>query len=361
MPDSKQPQLYNMEEDEITLKELILKVQEFFWEAVRYWWIIALFVIPIIGFMLYRAFTTPPTYRATLTFMLNEDEGSGMGGVSAILGQFGLGGGSRGKVNLNKLLELSKSRRIVQMALFEKVSIKGENDFLANHIIFKYDYHEKWKENTTELKGFLFSHDSIPSFSRVENNVLKRLHQHILGTPNTESLASTSINDDSGIMTLLTNTNHEELSICLAEILYQKLSKFYIDKTIEKQQKTYELFKAKTDSIQQALDNTQYRLLRFKDTNRSLTLRQYEAEEIKLQQEVQKLILAYGEAYKNLEVADFSLKSSTPFIQMIDLPIAPIKPKKESKLKALLMGFFLGGFLGLIFVFGRKVIRDTML
>lgn len=359
MSNPNQNTLYQ-EEDEISLKDLILKIQEYFWVVLRKWWLVALITIPIVLYHFYQAYTTPIVYPATLTFMLNEDEGGGMGGLSAILGQFGFGGGRKGKYNVKKLLELSKTRRIVQLALFEKIDFNNKTDYLANHIILAYDYHEKWVESEIGLKDFLFSHDSIPAFNRAENTVLKILHGRVIGSPSTEGLMSTSIDDDSGIMSISAKANSEQLSILLAELIYKKLSNFYIDKTIEKQQRTYQLFKSKADSIQQALNNAQYRLLKFKDTNRALSLRQYEAEEIRLQQETKKLILAYGEVYKNLEVADFSLKSATPFVQVIDLPIPPIRGKGSSKLVAIIKGGIIGVILGITIVLGVYIFQQIM-
>lgn len=356
MSNPNQNTLYQ-EEDEISLKDLILKIQEYFWVVLRKWWLVALITIPIVLYHFYQAHTTPVVYSATLTFMLNEDEGGGMGGLSAILGQFGFGGGSKGKYNVKKLLELSKTRRIVQSVLFEKVNLNDKYDFLANHIILEYDYHSNWEEQET-LKGFLFRHDSIAAFTRIENMILKMLHGQVISTE--KGLMSTSIDNDSGIMSLSTKTTSEQLSIILSELIYEKLSSFYIDKTIERQKATFELFKSKTDSIQQALNSTQYQLLRFQDTHRNLTLKQYESEQFRLQREVQKLILSYGEAYKNLEVADFSLKSATPFVQVIDYPIPPIRGKGSSKLVAIIKGGIIGVILGITIVLGLYIFQQIM-
>ena len=40
-----------------------------------------------------RAYHQPNTYNAKLTFMVNEDEGGGVNGIGATLGQIGFGGG----------------------------------------------------------------------------------------------------------------------------------------------------------------------------------------------------------------------------------------------------------------------------
>ena len=68
----------------------------------------------------------------------------------------------------------------------------------------------------------------------------------------------------------------------------------------------------------------------------------------------------YAEVLKNTEMADFSLRTKTPFIQVIDAPIAPIPPTQVSLLRKLFIGAFLGGLIGLVFVSGRKFYRDVM-
>ena len=347
--------------EEVTLKELILKVRGYYFEVINNFKTLLLITIPSVVLMVVLAWLTPPIYPATLTFMVISEEGGGFNSISAVLGQFGIGGGGGGgKNNLDRILELSKSRKIVQQALFESVNLKNIDDYLANHIIKDYDFHEEWEEDTTGLKGFLFKHKNVEKFNRTENKVLKKLHGHIIGSSDEKGIMSNSYGEDTGIMSITTNANSESLSIVFTETIFRKLSEFYVTKTVEKQTKTYDIFKAKVDSLQIELNNAQYRLLRFKDSNRNLGLSQYKTEEYKLEQEIQKLILSYGEAYKNLEFTDFALKNKTPFVQEIDLPIPPILPRKQSKVKAVILGGVLGGFLGLAFIIGRKLFREIM-
>ena len=80
-----------------------------------------------------------------------------------------------------------------------------------------------------------------------------------------------------------------------------------------------------------------------------------------MDRDVKMLQVVYGEAIKNLEMADFALKNKTPFIQAIDLPVAPLKKVKKSKLKGLLTGLSIGILLGSVFVVGRKIIRNAMM
>lgn len=350
-----------IEEDEITLKELIIKVQEFFQEVLKNWRLVILITIPFVLYFFYQTYKTPITYTSELTFMMNDDEGGGLGSLGGLAASFGFGGGGSGEFNLEKMLSLLKSRNIIQQGLFEKVALDGETDFFANHLIKEYDFHEKWNKNES-LKGFLFKNDQVAEFNRVEYKALKKIYTKVIGSGKTQGLLSSNINEDTGIMTLNIESTNEALSIKFLNSLFRKLSAFYIDKTIEKQQQTYEITKNKADSLLGVMNFAQNRLLKLKDSNRNTTLNQYRSEELKLERDYQISLIAYGEAIKNKEIADFTLKSKTPFIQSIDLPIPPLSPDKSlvSYIKQIIIGGILGVFLAIAFILGRKIYRDTM-
>ena len=349
--------------DEIKLKDLILMIQEYFQELLRNWLWIILITIPFILFFLNKTRKTPVTYPATLTFMVNEDDGGGMGGLGGLAASFGLGGAAS-EHNLDKMHTLLKSRNIIQQALFKKEKINGVEDFFSNHFLTEYQFFIDRKEDPSNLKSFKFTHDNFDEFDRIENVVLKTIYGKIIGNPSkgVNGLLSSSINDETGIMNMKFSAQSEELSIKFVKCLFDKLGQFYVDKTIEKQKKTYEITKTKVDSLRDGMNSAQYRLLKMKDSRRNLTLRQYEAEEIKLQRQVQVMTLVYGEALKNQEIADFSLKSKTPFIQIIDTPIPPLSPSKNlmDYIINAIIGGILGGFIGITFFLGRKIFRDAM-
>ncbi len=348
-------------DDEVSLKELLIKIQEFYKEVFNNWKLVILIPIPFILIFLYRAYITPKIYPAELTFMVNENEGNSMGGVNAILGQFGLGGRGGGKSNLDKMLELATSRKIIQNVIFEKSIVEDNMDYLANDIINVYDLHEKWEKDTTGLANFFFPDKIIAdSFNKSENKVLKTIYALIVGTKKTEGILNTSFSQETGIMKIKVDSKSEALSIKLSKSVYENLSKFYVEKSVEKQSETYKVVKEKVDSIKFLLAAKEYSLASFKDSNRGLWTTKTRLSELRLQRDVQVLSAMYGESIKNLEIADFTLKNKTPFIQIIDAPIAPIDPVVESKLKAIFLGGFLGGFLIVSFIIMRKIYRDTM-
>jgi uncharacterized protein involved in exopolysaccharide biosynthesis len=127
----------NFENDEISLKELIFKIREWYQFLLTKWKLI-LAVSALGGAIgLTYAFFQKPIYKADLTFAM-EDEKSGGGGLSGALGlasSFGIdlgGGGAGGAFSGANLMALMKSRKIVEKTLLSPVEYKGKTISLAD-------------------------------------------------------------------------------------------------------------------------------------------------------------------------------------------------------------------------------------
>jgi uncharacterized protein involved in exopolysaccharide biosynthesis len=123
---------------------------------------------------------------------------------------------------------------------------------------------------------------------------------------------------------------------------------------------TYDLVKFKADSIAALLSQREVDLALFKDRNQGLYTQRDQLRESVLKREVAVLTIMYGESIKNLEIADFSLKNKTPFIQIIDRPFKPLNPISKSKFRAFIMGAFFGVFIGSGILIARKIFIDIM-
>jgi len=351
-------------EEEISLKDLILEVGTFLKEFRKNWIWILLSGIIMAGVFYFNYIRKPLTYNAQLTFMINGEEGSSGSGLGGLLGAFGLGGGGGGgSYNLEKLTELALSRKIVGMSLFEKIPNDGKTDYVANHLIDQYDFHKTWEENEVKhLEGFYFKDGDLDSFDRTENQVLKMVYRRIIG--NTKAgipgIANVNYNEISRIFRLNTFARSEEMSIALNKLLYKNLSKFYVEKSVENYQRTYDIMKSKVDSLDIKIKQKNYELLAFEDSNRNLSLRKYQARKLSLQGEISKLAASYTEAFKSLEVTELALKNNTPVIVTIDEPIPPLMPSVKSVFNLLLMGGLLGAMIAIIFLSLRKIYRNIM-
>ena len=350
-----------VKEDETSLRDYILKARGYFYEVLRYWYIPAALALLVAAYQVYKYYQYVPVYSATITFLVDEDEGGGSSALTGMLSQFGLGSVRPARYNFDKIMELSRSRRVVQESLFAKVSIDGKQDYLANHIMRIYDFKINTEEGDNDTP-FYFTHDSLPGFSRTENEVLISLYHFIIGPPGEpeKALLSADYNEDTNIMSLTATTKNERLSLEMSGYMFKALSDYYVTRAIEKAQKTYRIVAAKRDSVLAELRSKEYQLANFIDRNRSFLLRTENLTQSRLQREIAALTAMYVEVLKNAEVADFSLRTKTPFIQVIDHPIPPIAPSQLSFIRKVLIGLIIGGAIGVTFIVARKLYRDTM-
>ena len=124
--------------------------------------------------------------------------------------------------------------------------------------------------------------------------------------------------------------------------------------------RTYDIIKAKSDSIFTEIRSTEYALANFKDSSFGLRTRKDQLKALQLEAQVKILYQMFEEVKKNQEMTEFALRDQTPVVQVIDSPIPPIEPEDGSKAKAIIIACLLGGFLGGGYVVGRKIIRDAM-
>lgn len=343
-------------EQDSVLRELIYTVRQYGAEIGKSKKVFLVFALPIFAFILYRQITTPEQYVARSSFMLNESGGDNSG-ISAILGQFGIATPGQ-NVSLQKIIEIAKTRILSEKVFLSKANVNGAEDYLGNHLISSLDkvgewIPSSWFKKDNPLKTFRFTHAELSKFTPLEAVALKKLHFTFL-----KKLES-SFNEKTGIMELATVIPDQDLSYALSNKLYEELSRFYIDKTIERQQETYDKLKHKVDSIRGLMNRKDYSLANLKDSYRNTWTYQDVVPQAQTDRDVRTLNIIYAEALKNLEIASFTLQNQTPFIQALDLPIKPLEVRKQNLVmnlfKALAYTLLLSG----IFIMLRKLIRDN--
>jgi len=356
--------------EDISLKQLFLQVGEHISNLLRSWKFIALCGFGLAFIMLGLNFFKPKLYAAELSFMVNDDDGGALGSMASMLGQFGLAGPGSAESNLDKIIELSRARTITQKALFNKMALDGNSNYLANHLINSLENRKKWikkgplsflsSDDGLSLKDFKFQHDSFPTFSILENKALKKLHLHLIGKEKQGQDFQSDYSELSGIMTFRVTSDHPDLSINLVSNIFDELSNYYEVKSAEKQRHDYKIIKTKYDSIQTQLNAVQYSMAKFDDEHIGLVRRQDQLRKKQLQGEEMKLGAMLGEAEKQLQISQLALESNSAFIQVIDRPILPLRPVNKGKLYYFLLGGLLGGLFSCLYVVIKKMWRDIM-
>ncbi|WP_278011125.1 Wzz/FepE/Etk N-terminal domain-containing protein [Flavobacterium gyeonganense] len=162
-----------VKKDEVSLKELLVTLKEWWCYLVSQWKIILIAAIIGAGLGLTYSVIKKPVYTATLSFALEDEKSTGLGGALGLASSFGLDiGGTGGSVfSDSNLAELFKSRSMVENTLLTSVLVDGKNISLAEMYIQNENWRENWKDEPKikdiqflpiiNRKGFTRVHDSI--------------------------------------------------------------------------------------------------------------------------------------------------------------------------------------------------------
>ncbi|MFT4567777.1 MAG: hypothetical protein ACI9FN_002744 [Saprospiraceae bacterium] len=338
--------------DEMTLQEFVLGLVDILRWLKSHWWKLGLVMLMCIGGFLYNLFNKEPEYRATLTCILSDDHSGGIGGLGSVLGQFGLPANS-GKYNINKLLEIAKSRTIVSRAILSEVTIEGRTGLLGNFLIENLDLDQEWSEKNPEMEGFRFQKAVQEGLNIKENYAIKQLHKLIVGSSGDRSnaLLQMDYGKTDYVMSFITTTLDPSIAIHTSRLMFERLKEFYIFQATEKYQTSFDVLQIKRDSLAKAYQKTELQIAKFKDQSaktfeysNNVTLSNLSTESLGLK-------LALAEIEKSLALAEMALKNSTPMIQLIDEPIGPLSPLPKPLLRTIIIGGVIGLVLYLAFIF----------
>jgi hypothetical protein len=344
--------------DEISLKELILKIKEWGsflkskWKAI----LLVSFIGAIIGVA--YAFLDKPVYKGVLTFAMEEDKGGGGGGLSSALGlasSFGIdlgGAGGGGAFAASNLTELMKSRLLVEKVLLEPININGKTTTLAEYYIQINKLREGWnkKSNLKNIQYLPGSNRVL--YSRQQDSILNQFHKNLTSKQNLNIMQK---DKKVSILTIEVMSEDELFSKLFCENLAKGTSDFYIETKSKKAKINVDVLQKQADSIRGELNvaingvaaETDY----VYNLNPALNIRT--APSKKKQVDVQANTAILTNIVVQLELAKITLRKETPLIQQIDRPILPLEKEKASKLKSLILGSLLGGFLCILYlIFG---------
>jgi uncharacterized protein involved in exopolysaccharide biosynthesis len=339
--------------DEISLKELIQKAGEWFAFFKSKWKIIVL--AGIIGGLLGLgySFTKKTIYTAKLSFALEEKgnmSGSGLASVAAQFGLGGIGGSEGGVFSGGNMIELLKSRFLIEKTLLSTVNINGKSDLLLNRYIRFNKLDKSWakKKNLANLK---FTSADRSTFTLQQDSVLGIISMGLMKN----NIAVAQQDKKLSIINITVASTDEVFAKVFSEKLIETVTDFYIETKTKKSRGNVMLLQNRADSVQRELNSALYGRAQFGDQNMGLIRQQAAVPKLKQEMRVQMLGALYGELVKNLEFAKLTLMREEPLVQIIDQPILPLSKERLGKLKAMIIGGFLLGFLSLLGLGGKKI------
>jgi hypothetical protein len=349
--------------DEISLKELILKIQRLWHFLLSKW--ITILIAGIIGgaIGLTYAFLKKPLYKAELSFALEDDKSSSGGGLSGALGlasQFGfdLGSSGGGAFSGDNLQQLMKSRSMVENTLLTTVNVNGKKETLAELYISFNKLHEQWL-NKPELKDIQFLPGTDRTkFTLQQDSILGVFYRNIIKN----NLFVDKIDKKLSIIIVVVNSTNELFSKYFTEILTKTVSDFYIDTKTKKSVQNVNILQHQTDSVRRELNAAITGVALSGDVNPnanpSLQILRVPSQHRQVDVQANQAILT--QLVANLELSKVSLRKETPLIQVIDRPILPLEKERFGKAKGLILGGVMFGILTVLFLVFSKALKSIL-
>lgn len=352
--------IHNEQDGEITLKDVALKLQEWYCYLITKWLVILIAGVlgGSVGFL--YAISKKPEFIAKLTFALEDKEGAGgLGAYSGLASMVGLdlGGSNGGAFTGENLIEFMKSRSMIEKALLNKINIQGKEQTLTEYYININGLRNVWKDNE-RLRNVSFPINSERSkFTRDQDSLLGVFYKNIV----TNSLFIEKIDRKLSIVNITVSTRDEIFSKLFTETLVKEVSDFYVETRTKKSVVNLAILQHQTDSVRNALNSAITGVATSVDLNPNPNLARVilRVPQQRRQVDVQANQAILTELVKNLELAKISLRKETPLIQIIDRPILPLTKKATSKTQSTLIGGFITGVLAIIGLILRKQLNSN--
>jgi uncharacterized protein involved in exopolysaccharide biosynthesis len=345
---------HQIDNDEISLKELIQKIQEWIAYLKTQWkLIIAIAALGGITGFIYASFQKP-TYLATTTFVLEEDKGGGggLGGAMGLASSFGfdLGGGGGGLFTSSNIIELMKSRLVVEKTLLNPVQIAGKEISLADYYI---------QINELKSKVIFPVNADRTKFSLQQDSILQKISASLIKN----NLVIAQKDKKVSIISLTVKTENELFSKLFCEQLLKETSDFYIETKSKKSRLNVDLLQYQADSIRAELNGAITGVAAASDNvfNLNPAYNVKKTPSTRRQVDVQANTAILTQLVAQLELSKVSLRKETPLVQLIDRPILPLEKDKVGRLKSLELGGFFGGFLTMLYLIFARMYKKMIL
>lgn len=340
---------------EITLKELAIKSNE--WVSyLRSKWLIILIgcVIGIVLGYLYASYKKPK-YVAASTFALEDANGGGsLGQMAGLASMVGIEIGSSGNGGVfqgDNLIELYKSRTMIQQSLLSEADFDGKKQLLIDRYLDFNNLKAKWPQHPN-LKNINFRVNKDARLSRAQDSILGEVVKEI----GKNNLVVTKPDKKLSILKVQVTSKDELFSKAFDDEIVKNVNEFYVQTKTKKSLQNVAILQHQTDSVKRALNGALAGMASLTDANPNANpARQIlKVPSQRRQVDAQANTAILTELVKNLEMSKVSQRKEMPLIQMIDAPVLPLTKLATTKTQGMVSGFFLAGFLMSILLLVRR-------
>ena len=305
----------------------------------------------------------PSTFKATATFIVEDKSGKGGGGLSGLASQFGidvggLTGGGAGLFDGDNILEIIKSRSIIEKVLLTKMeepsSLKVQT--IADYYIQINNLAPAFESKNITTKSLNFASLTDGAKHTIQqDSILYILYSRINKNLNVEKKSKKTT-----IITLEVVSGDQVFSKTFAEELLKQTSDLYIDIKTGNLSRSIDKIQQKTDSLLNIINNISNKTSKLivpvmEDLVNENAAMKFQKENYRnkftynnttpIEQTTRERTVAYtmyAEMAKNLETLKLSLINQTPVIQVLDTPKYPMFDQRTPARYFLLIGLAVG-------------------
>lgn len=351
----------NTNPNEITLKDLFIKINNLIKYLLSKWK--PILIISVLGAALGYVYTVvnKPVYSALTTFVLEENSNSGMSQYASLASMVGidLGGGGGGIFQGDNIIELYKSRKMIQAALLKKIKEDNKIELLIDRYIEFNHLRDKWaKSKTPALQNINFILPEGKEMNRTQDSILGKVIDNI-----TLNYLSVGKPDKKlSIIHVDVKAKDEIFAKEFANSIVQTVNNFYVETKAHKASQNLTLLQHQTDSVKAVMTGAIYRTASITDATPNLNptrqVLRVSAQGSQFNAESNKAILT--QLVQNLELAKLTLRKETPLIQIIDEPVYPLKVDKISKALGIIGGFIIAAVLTSTFLLVSRFFKNII-
>lgn len=348
------------DEGQISLKDIINKMQEWWRYLLSKWLLIILVALVGAALGLVASLMKKPRYEGELTFILEDAKSGGLGQYASIASQFGINlggsGGGMGVLSDDNILEFLKSRLIVEKALLSTMQTSKGEKTLADVYIEVNEIKTQPKGQPNQPPVSFPVKQARSTFTRAQDSVLNMIWMRI----SKSELEVDKASKKSGFIMADFQSGNEVLAKLFVERVVDEATQFYIATKTKRSKVNVDALQKKADSLIALLNQKTMAVAEAQDANLNPIRKVLNVRSELASRDKTVLQTIYSEVVKNLELAKITMAQETPIIQIIDAPVYPLKLVRLGKMKGMIIGGFLGGFLICFFLLVRKTIREIV-
>jgi hypothetical protein len=242
-----------------------------------------------------------------------------------------------------------KSRLLVEKTLLNPIEVNGKTISIAEYFIQINKMREAWDKNPA-LKNIQFLPNADrEKFTLQQDSILKGIYSGLTAPGN---LTIAQKDKKVSITSIEVVSLNEKFSKIFCENLAKETSEYYVEIKSKKARLNVEILQKQTDSIRAELNAAMTGVAAATDNvfNLNSAMNVKRVPSARRQVDVQANTAMLTSLVTNLEMSKMALRKETPLIQIIDRPIFPLEKEKVGKLKSLVLGGFLAGFLTVLYL-----------